>query len=118
MKVSTAAYLQNDFVKDGKINFFFVPKHKNGAKEIPTYQINDIEEPMRHEKHTLDAIIQVKGLDKLFLSGSSVGMELLKKRFNFNSLILAPENTYHCATAIGILFLQKKGYGVVSTMAG
>jgi homocitrate synthase NifV len=118
LEVDTVSYMNEDYPKDKKIKYYFTPKQKRGKREIETYQINDMEEPIKIVPDEEHSLLKVIGLDKLLLGGCSTGLETLKKRFELKQLILCPENTYHCATAIATLFLQNKGYAVVSTLLG
>lgn len=119
LEVDTASYINQIYPSDDdRIRYFFTPKQKNREREIPSYHINDLEEPIRIEESHLKELMYVVGLDNLILGGCNAGMEILKKRFLPERMILCPEDTFHCATAIAVQFLQTKGYGVVSTMLG
>lgn len=117
LEVDTASYLNNEFpYNDEKIKVIFSPKRKSRDIEIPTYHINNLEEPFRMENPK--EMIKVIGLDDLILGGVDIGFDALGKRFDLKKMIFCPENTYSCATAMGVIFLQKKGYAAVSTMFG
>ncbi len=119
MEVDTSAYMTHKFPsQDENIWRFFVPKQKNTEKEIPTYHINDMEEPFRVNEEYKNSLIKIVGLDNLILNDVTVGLAALNKKVNIKQLILCPEDTYKCATAIGVLFLQNKGYAVVSSILG
>lgn len=118
LEVDTISYINENYPKDKKIKYYFTPKQRSGDREIEAYQINDMEEPLRIVPVAEDALLKVTGLDNLLLGGCCAGLESLKKRFSLKQLILCPEDTYHCATAIAVLFLQNKGYAVVSSLLG
>lgn len=118
LEVDTASYINEEYPKDENIKYYFIPKQKNTDREIGTYQINDLEEPIRITGPGENEWLKIIGLDKLLLNGCITGVEALKKRFPLKQVILCPENTYHCATAIATLFLQNKGYAVVTSMMG
>ena len=118
LEVDTASYINEEYPKDENIKYYFIPKQKNTDREIGTYQINDLEEPIRITGPGENGWIKIIGLDKLLLGGCNVGIDALKKRFPLKQLILCPEDTFHCATAIATLFLQEKGYAVVTSMMG
>ena len=118
LEVDTASYINEEYPKDENIKYYFIPKQKKTDREISTYQINDLEEPIRITGPGENEWLKIIGLDKLLLGGCTVGMEALKKRFAIKQVILCPEDTYHCATAIATLFLQEKGYAVVTSMMG
>ncbi|HAX51341.1 hypothetical protein [Muricomes intestini] len=118
LEMDAVSYMNEAYPNDKKIKYYFTPKQKKREREIPAYQINDMEEPIRIVPAAENSLQKVTGLDKLLLGGCSAGLEALKKKFELKQLILCPENTYHCATAIATLFLQNKGYAVVSTLLG
>lgn len=119
LEVDTASYMNKSFPdEDENIKYYFVPKQKNKEKEVSTYHINDLEEPFRVENNSNNALMKIIGLDNLLLGGCNAGIEALKKKFGVQHVILCPEDTYHCATAIAILFLKNKGSMVVSSMLG
>lgn len=118
LEVDTASYLNQLFPsEDERIKYIFSPKRKEKDNEIPTFHINNLEEPFRCEEYK-NTLVKIIGLDSLILGGVNNGFDSLKKRVNIKKTILCPENTYSCATAIAVLFLQEKGYAVVSTMLG
>ncbi|MDD3416244.1 MAG: hypothetical protein PHY47_19970 [Lachnospiraceae bacterium] len=119
LEIDPASYMNGIFPsEDENIKYFFVPKQQHRDKEIATYHINDLEDPLKGEARSKEGLIKVIGLDNLILGGANAGIEALKAQYNLNQLILCPEDTYHCATAIAVLFIQNKGYGVVSSMLG
>ncbi|BCJ97610.1 homocitrate synthase/isopropylmalate synthase family protein [Anaerocolumna chitinilytica] len=119
LEVDTAAYMKGFYPeKDDKIKLYFTPKQYKNDKEVPSYQVNSLEDNTGYDLPDKSKLMKVTGLDNLILGGCTVGMEVLKKKFCLERLILCPENTYHCATAIASLFLQYKGYAVVSSMMG
>ncbi|MFV0466258.1 MAG: hypothetical protein ACK5ML_09300 [Lachnospiraceae bacterium] len=118
MDVPTKDYISDAYPKSETIQYYLIPKQSHDRKEIEAYQVNDLEEPIRLKGKQTDQLLYVKGLDRLLIAGCTTGMELLKKRFLLGRLILCPEDTYHCATAIAILFLQNKGYASVTTISG
>ncbi|SHO52179.1 homocitrate synthase/isopropylmalate synthase family protein [Anaerocolumna xylanovorans] len=119
LEVDTSAYIKGIYPeKDENIKLYFTPKQCKNDKEVPYYQINSLEDNTRYELPDNRKLMKVIGLDNLILGGCVAGMEALKKKFCFERLILCPENTYHCATAIASLFLQYKGYAVLTSMMG
>jgi homocitrate synthase NifV len=118
LELDTLSYLNKEYPDDKIITYYFTPKQKKEPREIEAYQINDLEEPVRNLPSAKDGLLKITGLDKLLLGGCSEGLEVLNKRFGLKRLILCPEDTFHCATAIATLFLQHNGYAVVSTLRG
>lgn len=118
LEVDTISYISKTFPRDDKIKVYFTPKQYEESNQVPYYQINDIEEHIRFEITKENHIYRVNGLDNLILGGCKLGLEVLKKKFRFDKMILGPENTYNCATAIALLFLQNKGYAVVGSVYG
>lgn len=119
LEVDTAAYINHIFPEeDDRLKFYFVPKQKKRNKDVPTYHINNLEEPFRIEKIEKGSLMKLVGLDNLLIGGCCTGIETLKKKFEIEQIILCPENTYKCATAIAILFLQNNGYAVVTSLLG
>ncbi len=117
--VDTASFVNQNYPKDGTlIHYFFTPKQKISPNDIATFHMNSLEEPERLHQSLKGEYVKVIGLDQMLLQGCQAGMDALKKRFPFQSLILEPENTYSCATAIAVLFIQNKGYAIVSSILG
>jgi homocitrate synthase NifV len=117
--VDTASFVNQEYPKgDAQIERYFTPKKKINEKDIVTYHINNLEEPERLHHTEKDEYVKVIGLDQMLLQGCKEGMDALRKKFSFRNLILEPENTFSCATAIALMFLQNKGYAVVTSMKG
>ncbi|MFT3985296.1 MAG: hypothetical protein QM697_15420 [Lachnospiraceae bacterium] len=119
LEVDTASYMNCIYPSHDKEDmYFFVPKEPCGKREIATYHINGMEDPFKRGNVEKNALRKVVGLDNLILGGAAAGILALKKEYDLSRLFLCPEDTYHCATAIALLFLQNKGYAVISSMLG
>lgn len=119
LEVDTSSYIHQMYPsEDENIRLFFTPKQKKAPKDIPTFHINDLEEPLRMDDSEQNGFSVLVGLDNLMLGGSQAGMDMFKKRFSLSKTILYPEDSFHCATAIAVQFLQEKGYAVVSSILG
>ena len=118
LEVGTVSYTSDAYPRSDQISYYFIPRQANAENEIAGYQINDPEEPVRVQKRGKASFTKVTGVNNLLLSGCKAGLGALKKKFPFEYLILSPENTYHCASAIAVMFLQNKGYAAVTSMCG
>ncbi len=116
LELGTMTYMRGNYPIDDKIKYYFTPKKSTLPNEIETHQLNDITEPT--DFHTDNRLIKIIGLDSLLLSGCDGAVMWFQKKISMKTTILCPENTYHCATAIALLFLEQRGYGVVTTFSG
>lgn len=118
MNVDIVAYMNDDYPEDENIKYYFVPKNKKRKNDIESFQINQIEEPYKLPNRINDSPICITGLDKLILNGCHAGFEALQKKVSLETLILCPEDTYCCATATAVMFLERKGYAVITSLYG
>ncbi len=116
LEIGTVPYINGDYPIDEKIKYYFTPKRSCMSNEIETFQLNDITEPIYLKSD--DSMIKIIGLDRLLISGCDAAVSWIKRKIPVKTAILCPENTYNCATAIAIMFLEQKGYAVVTSFSG
>ena len=69
LEMDAVSYMNEAYPNDKKIKYYFTPKQKKREREIPAYQINDMEEPIRIVPAAENSLQKVTGLDKLLLGG-------------------------------------------------
>lgn len=116
LEMGTIPYICGDYPIDERIKYYFTPKRSTIPNEIETHQLNDISEPTDFKPD--DRLIKITGLDSLLISGCDVAVSWINKKIPVKTTILCPENTYSCATATALLFLEQKGYAVVTSFSG
>lgn len=116
LELGTMSYMCGNYPIDDKIKYYFTPKRSTLPNEIETHQLNDITEPTDFRAD--HRMIKIIGLDSLLIGGCDAAAIWFEKKITAKTTILCPENTYHCATATALLFLEQKGYGVVTTFSG
>ncbi|MEA4973025.1 MAG: hypothetical protein VB119_07550 [Candidatus Metalachnospira sp.] len=118
LELGMVPYISGNYPVDEKIKYYFIPKHSNSPKEIETFQINDISEPVDFKSDIDERIIKITGLDGLLISGCDTALAWIEKKLHIRNTIVCPENTYNCATALAVMFLEQKGYAVVTSFSG
>lgn len=116
LELGTIPYMKGNYPVDSKIKYYFTPKRSCKPNEIETFQLNDITEPVDIKSE--DRMIKIIGLDSLLINGCDAAVGWIERKVPFKTAIVCPEDTYNCATAIAIMFLEHKGYAVVTSFSG
>lgn len=92
----------------------------NEQKEgiISQFQINDMREVMQLRPYKACSSVRIVGLDDLICHNYTYVMKEIREIFKESQINFCPENTYHCATALAIEWLQGGGKEVTTSFAG
>lgn len=97
---------------------FILMHHEDQEGIINQFQINDMRELLRVRDYKAYSAIRVVGLDDLICHNYAYVMREIREHFKQSQINFCPENTYHCATALAIEWLQSGGKEVTTSFAG
>lgn len=91
-------------------------EHEEGV--ISQFQINDMREVMQLRSYKACSAVRIVGLDDLICHNYTYVMKEVRAIFKQSQINFCPENTYHCATALAMEWLQGGGKEVTTSFAG
>ncbi|MGN6712261.1 homocitrate synthase/isopropylmalate synthase family protein [Anaerocolumna jejuensis] len=92
--------------------------YDNLENMIPEIQINDTRELIKLRALNHCKELRIAGLDDLMCNSSDKAMEEIRKSLPNTKIILNPENTYHCASALAVQWLLSYGSDATVSYAG
>lgn len=100
------------------INYFFKRYHTDENKVICSYQLNDVREIMQLKTFDLSGGVMLTGLDDFICHDFKSKFRQIRKYSNTDRIMIRPENSYHCATAIAVEYVMDCGGDVITSFLG
>lgn len=100
------------------IQKFIVSKETSDKNSICLCQLNDIREVVQLRNYCESAWVMIRGMDDIMLHGFERVFREIKSVFSKSKIIIAVENTYACATALTVSYLQQYGGMAVTSFYG
>ncbi len=96
----------------------YIIPHCNQENCISSFQINDVKEIALLRQYSDYSYVKITGLDDLMCGNYSFVLQEIKNIFQNSEIIFCPENTYHCASALCVLWLESGGKAVTTSFLG
>lgn len=109
MPADMRLYMELESMESGTgfwgVNFFFKRYYTDENKVICSYQLNDAREIMQLKAFHLTNGVLLTGLDDFICHDYKSKFRQIRECSNTKRIILRPENSYNCATAIAVEYV-------------
>jgi Isopropylmalate/homocitrate/citramalate synthases len=122
MPLDMKIYMELDSIEQSSgfagIHYFFKRYYTDEEKVICSYQLNDIREIMQLKTFHLVNGVLLTGMDDFICHDFVQKFKQIRECSNTTRIILRPENSLNCATAIAVEYIMNSGTDVITSFLG
>lgn len=100
------------------VDCFFKRYRTDEEKVICSYQLNDVREIRQLKLFNLTNGVLLTGLDDFICHDYISKFQQIRECVKSKNIILRPENSYSCATALAVEYVMKQGGDVITSFLG